>query len=144
MLQAIPLTSTLRVDIELIVESEESQFLEVNNRLAELLASETREFHIVQCPVELDVLACLDLAACGFDDVGGEQVERANLIFLACRAGRFVVVLTPAAALGLAVDFGKVVEGREVLCCAHGSFCFLQSFKSKSSGTLLTSNWAVG
>lgn len=76
MLQAVPLTSRLSVDIELVVHGlKVERLIQVDLRLAELFAVEARELDIVERPVELDVFAGLDLAGGSLDDGGGEEVD---------------------------------------------------------------------
>ena len=74
MFQAIPLASTLRVDVQLVVECTEIR-CHINYLLLELLPPEAGELDIVERPVELDVLAGRDLATCGFDDILREEVD---------------------------------------------------------------------
>lgn len=60
-LEGIPLTARLRIDVELIVHAGESKRLfEVDLGLFEVLATEAGELHIVEGPVELDVFTILD------------------------------------------------------------------------------------
>lgn len=74
MFQAVPLTSTLRVDIYLIIECNEVR-CHVNHLLLKLFTSEAWELNIVEGPIELDVFTGRDLAAGSFDDIVGEKVD---------------------------------------------------------------------
>ena len=98
-LQAIPLRARLRVDIHLIVQRCEPQPRQIHHLLLERLPAEARELHVLQSPVELDVLAGADLVGGAPDYIWCEQVQRADLIVVAV-----FVEEAPEAALRLALD----------------------------------------
>ena len=56
MFQAIPLTPTLRVDIQLVIKSTEI-WSHVDDLLLEFLSVESRELDVIERPVQLDVFA---------------------------------------------------------------------------------------
>ena len=60
MLQAIPLRPGLRININFIVQRREPQPRQIHNLLLESLPAESRELHVLQSPIELDVLARAD------------------------------------------------------------------------------------
>lgn len=126
--QAVPLRARLRVDVHLIVESSETKRGEITERLSkttrysmqpryhrrgmyshyfllELLPAKAREFHILQTPIELDVLAGADLVGSSADYVRREEVEGSHFIFHAV-----LVEEAPQTALRLIFDFRELVE----------------------------------
>lgn len=76
MLQAIPLRARLRVDVHFIVHGAElAKVSKINLLLCELFSVEAGELDVVKRPVELDALACCDLAGGGEHDGWGEEVD---------------------------------------------------------------------
>jgi hypothetical protein len=112
MLQAIPLRPALRVDIHLIIQRREPESGKIHNLLLKRLPAKPGELHILQPPIELDVLARADFVRGAPDDVGGQEVEGPDLVVVAV-----FVEEAPEAALGLALDSGQLVEGGELEVC---------------------------
>jgi len=75
MSETIPLTSTLSVDEDLIIEALEAQFIEIDDIVLELLSSETRELDIIKRPVELDTLSSNDFFASLGHDFRGQKIQ---------------------------------------------------------------------
>lgn len=76
MLQAIPLTATLSVDVYLIIKSVEiKRFLEIDNRLVERLAAKARELDILKTPIELDMLAVHNLSTGITNHIWSQKIE---------------------------------------------------------------------
>ena len=75
-LKRVPLRARLGVDVKLVVHGFEAEGLhEVDLSLGELFAAEARELHIVKRPIQLDMLARVDFAGRGLDDLGREEVD---------------------------------------------------------------------
>jgi hypothetical protein len=115
MLQTIPLRPGLRINIHLIVQRREPQPSKIHDLLLKRLPAKPRELYILQPPIELDVLACADFVGGATDYIGGQEVEGSDLVVVA-----IFVEEAPEAALGLALDFGQLVEGGELEVCGAG------------------------
>ena len=128
-LMPIPLTSTLRVEMQLIIQHTRSShdlplpiislllsFQLPYNLILKHPPPKARKLHILQSPIQLNMFARLDLRTRLLHDHGREQVQCANLIFDGA-----IVPVAPRAALRLARDMGEVVEGGEDMCGARGA-----------------------
>jgi hypothetical protein len=81
----IPLRRALRVEGPDVVVDDPGRFL-VDFFVEGLAAEEGKVGLSVEGPVEADAVAGLDLGGGGFDDVGGEAVEGAELVVFAVAA----------------------------------------------------------
>lgn len=75
MLQAIPLTPALCVDVDLIIQRSEAQWRQIDHGMTELLAAEAGKLDIVEGPIELHALAFDDFLARRLDELGSQQVQ---------------------------------------------------------------------
>lgn len=76
MLQSVPLTTTLGIEIDLIIEADEDRILGmVDETMFERLTTESNRVTGVQRSIQLDANASLNLASRG-DDIGrSEEIE---------------------------------------------------------------------
>jgi len=129
MFMPIPLTPTLRIEVQLIIKYTRSTHhlpLPILPRLLRLLLPndlilkhpppKTRKLDILQAPIQLYMLARLDLRARLLHDHGREQVECAEFVFDGA-----IVPVTPHAALRLAGDVRKVIKGGKDMRGARGT-----------------------
>lgn len=114
-LEAIPLTARLRVDVQQILVDdhlESAHFgLEALDVMVGLLATKGGRARELDGQIQRDADALFDLLASLLDDLGGQQVQSAALISLAVP-----VPQAPRTALGHALDVGEFMVRRQVLC----------------------------
>jgi len=121
MFMPIPLTSTLRIEVQLIIQNTRPTHdlpLPILSILFCLQLPKysilkhpppkARELHILQPPIQLNMLARLDLRTRLLHNHGREHVQCANLVL-----DWAVIPVTPHAALRLAGDVRQIVDGGE-------------------------------